>query len=112
MAEMDALLRAQNIKLEREIIERKKVETQREQLITDLQKALAEIKTLQGILPICSSCKKIRDDAGSWSLMEVYISNHTEVEFSHGYCPGCAQKALELAMKDLANIKARNSGTQ
>jgi YesN/AraC family two-component response regulator len=68
---------------------------EREQLITDLQKALTEIKTLQGILPICSVCKKIRDDAGSWKQMESYIRDHSEAEFSHGYCPECAQKAMQ-----------------
>ncbi len=61
--------------------------------ITELQKALAEIKTLHGILPICSSCKRIRDDSGSWKQMEAYISSHTDADFSHGYCPECAEKA-------------------
>ena len=82
--------------------------TEREQLIAALQKALAEIKTLHGILPICSVCKKIRDDAGSWSQMEAYISNHYDAEFSHGYCPECAQKAVE----EFNQFKKRNSGTQ
>lgn len=62
--------------------------------IAELQRAFAEIKTLHGILPICSVCKKIRDDKGSWEQMEVYISEHTEADFSHGYCPECAKKAL------------------
>lgn len=58
----------------------------------ELQKALAEIKTLHGILPICSSCKKIRDDKGAWHQMEVYIRDHTNADFSHGLCADCAQK--------------------
>ncbi len=62
--------------------------------IAELQKALAEIKTLHGILPICSVCKKIRDDKGSWEQMEVYIKTHSEADFSHGYCPECAKKVL------------------
>lgn len=76
----------------RNISEIKHAEQEREKLITQLQKALAEIKTLHGILPICSSCKKIRDDKGSWTQMEAYISEHTDAEFSHGLCAECAKK--------------------
>jgi len=60
--------------------------------ITELQAALAQIKTLQGILPICASCKKIRDDQGYWNQIESYIGNHTDAQFSHGICPECARK--------------------
>ena len=55
-----------------------------------LSRALAEIKTLGGLLPICSGCKKIRDDEGYWQLVEVYIQDRADVEFSHGLCPECA----------------------
>lgn len=55
----------------------------------DLQKALNEINTLKGILPICSYCKKIRDDAGSWNRLENYLRSHSTAEFSHGICPDC-----------------------
>jgi len=65
---------------------------EREKLIADLQKALAEIKTLQGILPICSFCKKIRDDKEVWTQLEHYISEHTDARFSHSFCPDCARK--------------------
>jgi phosphoserine phosphatase RsbU/P len=65
---------------------------EREKLIADLQKALAEIKTLQGILPICSFCKKIRDDKEVWTQLENYISEHTDALFSHSFCPDCARK--------------------
>ena len=58
----------------------------------DLQKALVEIKTLQGILPICAACKKIRDDKGAWHHLEAYIQSHTKAEFSHGLCAECAKK--------------------
>lgn len=58
----------------------------------DLQQALDEIKTLRGIIPICASCKKIRDDNDSWQRIEKYISDHSEAEFSHGICPDCAKK--------------------
>ncbi|MDY0131660.1 MAG: nuclear transport factor 2 family protein [Desulforegulaceae bacterium] len=57
-----------------------------------LEKAIKEIKTLRGILPICSHCKKIRSDDQSWHLMEAYISQHSEAEFSHSICPDCAKK--------------------
>lgn len=58
----------------------------------ELQKALAKIKTLSGLLPICASCKKIRDDHGYWTQLEYYISEHSEAEFTHGCCPECMEK--------------------
>jgi len=76
----------------RDITERKQAEEERKKLISDLQAALAEIKTLSGIIPICAKCKKIRDDKGYWKQVEVYIQDHTEAEFSHGLCPECAAK--------------------
>ncbi len=60
-----------------------------------LQKALDEIKTLQGIIPICSYCKKIRDDKGAWEIIEAYICNHSQAQFSHGVCPECYNKQME-----------------
>jgi hypothetical protein len=57
-----------------------------------IQEALANIKTLGGLIPICSNCKKIRDDKGYWDQLEGYIQSHSEVTFSHGICPDCAQK--------------------
>jgi hypothetical protein len=71
---------------------RKMLEHAREALIADLKQSLADVKQLQGILPICSSCKKIRDDAGYWHQVDVYISRHTEADFSHGLCEECAHK--------------------
>jgi hypothetical protein len=76
----------------RDITERKKIEEESEQLVRDLQKALSEIKTLKGILPICAACKKIRDDQGYWTQIEAYIRDHSEAEFSHGICPECKKK--------------------
>lgn len=70
----------------------KKHKQEREQLITELQAALARVKLLSGFLPICSSCKKIRDDMGYWQQIESYIRNHSEAEFSHSICPDCAKK--------------------
>ncbi len=75
-----------------DITARKQVEEQREKLIEALQKALSEVKTLRGFLPICSYCKKIRDDKGYWSQIESYIHKHSDAEFSHGICPECAKK--------------------
>lgn len=57
-----------------------------------LKEALTEVKTLSGFLPICASCKKIRDDKGYWNQIEAYIREHSEAEFSHGICPECARK--------------------
>jgi PAS domain S-box-containing protein len=76
----------------RDISKRRKYEKEREMLIEQLQSALAEIKTLSGMLPICCSCKKIRDDKGYWNQLETYISDHSDAMFSHGYCPECAEK--------------------
>ena len=59
---------------------------------TQLQDALAEVKTLSGLLPLCSSCKRIRDDQGYWQQIEAYIRDHSEAEFSHSVCPECAKK--------------------
>jgi len=79
-------------RLKKQIDTREEIEAEREMLIDELHQALAEIKTLSGLLPICSSCKKIRDDEGAWSLLEEYITEHSEATFSHGLCPGCAKK--------------------
>jgi PAS domain S-box-containing protein len=76
----------------RDISERKKNERERERLIAELQEALTNVKTLSGLLPICSSCKKIRDDKGYWNRLETYIETRTEVDFTHGICPDCARK--------------------
>ena len=67
----------------------KKESLRREKLIIELEKALAEIKTLKGIVPICSNCKKIRDDQGYWKFLEAFIEEHSEASFSHGMCPEC-----------------------
>ena len=66
-----------------------RAEQERERLIVELREALAKIKTLRGLLPICANCKKIRDDQGYWNRIEHYIREHSEAEFSHGLCPEC-----------------------
>ena len=75
-----------------DISERKRIETEREALILELKRAAEDINTLSGILPICSSCKKIRDDQGYWEQVEAYVSRHTDAQFSHGICPDCMSK--------------------
>ncbi len=75
-----------------DIAERKKAEEERERLIGELQEALARVKTLSGLLPICASCKKIRNDQGYWQQIEAYIRDHSEAEFSHSVCPECAKR--------------------
>ena len=65
---------------------------ERKKMLAQLEYSAKEIKKLRGILPICANCKKIRDDKGYWTQVEVYISNHSETEFSHGLCPDCAVK--------------------
>ena len=78
--------------LELEIAERKRAEIERDNLIKKLRKALDEVKTLSGLFPICSYCKKIRDDKGYWNQIETYIRDHSEAEFSHSICEECAKK--------------------
>ena len=68
-------------------------EMERERLIEELKDALGEVKALSGLLPICASCKKIRDDKGYWNQIEFYIQEHSEAQFSHGMCPECSDKA-------------------
>jgi PAS domain S-box-containing protein len=76
----------------RDVTEHKRAEEEREKLIHELQDALGKIKTLSGLLPICASCKKIRDDKGYWNQIEAYIGDHSEAEFTHSICPECMKK--------------------
>lgn len=76
----------------RDISKRKIAEIERERLIHELQEALDNIRTLNGLLPMCASCKKIRDDKGYWNQLEEYIQNHSEATFTHGMCPECSDK--------------------
>jgi len=80
---------------------RKKAEEERERIVHELQEAIARVKTLTGLLPICASCKKIRDDRGYWNHVEIYIREHSDAEFTHGMCPECEKKVYE----DLGKIK-------
>jgi PAS domain S-box-containing protein len=73
----------------RDISERLRAQAERDAMILELQQALAEVKTLSGLVPICSHCKKIRDDSGYWTQVEAYIQARSEAKFSHGLCPEC-----------------------
>jgi len=67
-------------------------EKEQQKLISELREALAEIKTLKGLIPICASCKKIRDDEGYWNQLEAYLSKHTDAVFTHSLCPECVKE--------------------
>ena len=82
-----------------DITKRKRAEEERERLILDLRDALAKIKTLSGLIPICSWCKKIRDDSGYWQQIEGYLHDHSDAEFTHGICPDCIKKAYDEQKK-------------
>jgi PAS domain S-box-containing protein len=77
--------------ISRDISERKRGERERERMMVELQQLLGEIKTLNGLLPICSYCKKIRDDKGYWNQLEHYIGKHSSANFTHSVCPACAK---------------------
>ena len=92
--ELEERIREKTENLEKEISERKRSEREKEAVIKDLEEAVGRIRKLQGLLPICSVCKKIRDDKGYWQQLETYISENSEAGFSHGLCPECYEKAL------------------
>ncbi len=86
----------------RDITERKQAEEERELLLQKLQAALADVKELEGILPICMYCKSIRNDENYWQSVEAYLSHHTKSTFSHGICPTCYKNLIETELKDEA----------
>ena len=92
LKEVLAIREQLNARLQQEIAERTLAEKEREKLIKKLQAALDEIKTLKGIIPICMHCKGIRDDKGYWNKLEQYITEHSDVQFSHGICDDCLKK--------------------
>lgn len=71
---------------------KRRAEEEKERLIVELKEALASVKTLSGLLPICAGCKKIRNDDGYWTMVETYVSQHSDAQFSHGICPDCGKK--------------------
>jgi CHASE3 domain sensor protein len=87
-----ALLLLANYLVSREMGRRSRIEAERERLINDLKRALEEVRTLSGMIPICGWCKSIRTDQGYWQSVEQYVREHTEADFTHGICPVCAEK--------------------
>jgi len=79
---------------------RKDTEAKQKSLILELQKALAEVKTLSGMLPICANCKKVRDDKGYWNQIESYLADHSEAKLSHSICPECAKRLYPEFFKE------------
>ncbi len=86
-----------------DITELKRAEGEKSRLVAELTEALAQVKKLSGFLPICASCKKIRDDQGYWRQVEEYIRDHSEAEFSHGICPECAKRLYPHIYKEKAD---------
>ncbi len=75
-----------------------------------LEEAIIKIKTLQGLLPICSYCKKIRNDQDYWQQIETYVAEHTQAEFTHGICPDCLEKHIKVQMETLQKMKDGKNG--
>jgi PAS domain S-box-containing protein len=84
----------------RDITARKQVEEERDRLLAELQAALAEVRTLQAILPICAYCRNVRDDENYWHSVEAYVATHTNTRFSHGICPSCYTNIVEPQLND------------
>lgn len=82
-----------------DITDRKRVEEERVRLIGEMKEIISEVKKLSGLLPICSNCKKIRDDEGDWKQIEQYISEHFKIQFTHGICPDCVNKYYSGCIK-------------
>ena len=89
----------------RDITEKKRFEEEQKKLISDLNTALSEIKTLQGILPLCTYCKKIRNDEGYWEKVDIYIHKHTNAGISHGICPDCLKEHFPEHYEEIKNDK-------
>jgi PAS domain S-box-containing protein len=83
-----------------DISNRKVAEQERERLIQELQEAMANIKTLKGLLPTCAWCRKVRDDDGYWKKVETYVQEHSDASFTHGICPECLEKNDPGAYKE------------
>jgi len=103
-------LRMTNELLQAEIVERKPTEQDREKLILELRDALAKIKTLGGLLPMCAWCKRIRDDKGYWKRVETYIREHSHASFTHGICPECLKRVSPEAYDELMKSNSKLPG--
>ncbi len=85
----------------RDMTETKRIEEERNALVVELQTALAEVATLKDILPMCSYCRRVRDDENYWHSVESYIARHTKSRFSHGICPGCMTDQIEPQLREI-----------
>jgi len=94
----------------RDVTEQKWAEQEREKLILELRDALAKIKTLSGLLPICAWCKKIRDDQGYWKKVEEYVEEHSDAHFTHGICPECLKENSPEVYENLQPGDKRKKG--
>ncbi len=103
----DGKLLARNLRF---AIERKQILDERDMLIVQLREALANIKVLKQLVPICSWCKKIRNDEGFWQQLESYVTEHTGSEFSHGICVECEKKVLEETEEEFRKAKQGERG--
>jgi PAS domain S-box-containing protein len=95
-----------------DVTDRHRAEAEQERLVQELQSALARVKLLSGLLPICANCKSIRNDEGYWKQLESYISSHSEATFSHGICPECLNKLypeLEQQIRERTGEKGRQN---
>ena len=93
----------------RDVTDLRRAAEERETLVRDLQAALAEVRTLREILPICSYCKRVRDDEDYWHTVEAYVSRHTNTRFSHGICPTCYEREIKPQLEAMDG-KAREPG--
>jgi hypothetical protein len=97
-----------------DVTDRHRAEAEQERLVQELRTALARVKLLSGLLPICANCKKIRDDQSYWKQVERYISSHSEATFTHGICPECLHKLypeLEQQVLERTDQKERQNET-
>ena len=99
-AQLESKVAERTADLRAEIVQRQRAEAEREKVIAELQEALASVRTLSDLLPICASCKKIRDDKGYWNQIETYIEEHAGTRFSHGICPQCAKSLYPELFED------------
>jgi phosphoserine phosphatase RsbU/P len=88
-----------------------RLQTELRERVVELQDALARVKRLHGLLPICCYCKRIRDDQNYWTQVEAYISEHSEVRFSHGVCPNCYASVVEPQLEELRRRRAKPGPT-
>jgi ActR/RegA family two-component response regulator len=94
------------------VLERKRIEEEKDWLIAELQKALNNIKTLSGLVPICMHCKQVRNDTGYWQEVESFVEDHSEAAFSHGICPDCMKKYHPDLLAKMEENKAAEEGEE